>query len=222
MARLAEYMADLAEILGHQKSVHFVELRKGSAVVVGRVDSSAVASVTARTNDVRRGIGAERAIEAFNRVNARLRDDKTNGELRGLGRVIKFPGYDDVEEFGAFTQDEVMDGVVIRLGGTGTHQPVNIQVGDCLYPNCFARADLIQQLGHFIQSEELRFHGRARWWRSPEGEWKLKRFTIDTFSRLDQAPLREVVDELRQVPNHGFDSSESPWDELDSIRRGER
>ena len=55
MARLAEYMADLAVMLGEPESVHFIRVDEGSAVLVQQVDEPAVPKVRARTGLLRSG-----------------------------------------------------------------------------------------------------------------------------------------------------------------------
>src|SRR3954464_337622 len=54
MARLAEYMADLARIMGETEHVHFRRVAKGSAVIIPAVDWQAVPKVRARVHSVKR------------------------------------------------------------------------------------------------------------------------------------------------------------------------
>ena len=41
MARLAEYIADLAVIFGEKELVHFVGIEKGSAILIQKIDAVA-------------------------------------------------------------------------------------------------------------------------------------------------------------------------------------
>ena len=55
MAKLAEYMADFAALLGKDNAVHFADLKKGSTQLVARVEFEDVPKVTTRLQDIRRG-----------------------------------------------------------------------------------------------------------------------------------------------------------------------
>ena len=55
MARLAEYMRELATILGEPAFVHFVRLKRGSTGIVHKVQIEAVPKVRDRATSVRRG-----------------------------------------------------------------------------------------------------------------------------------------------------------------------
>jgi hypothetical protein len=46
MARLAEYMAELAVVLGEEEHVHFVRLQKGSTVLVHNIENEIFCKLT--------------------------------------------------------------------------------------------------------------------------------------------------------------------------------
>ena len=64
MERLAEYMADLAKVLGEPASVHFVRLDPGSTVLVQKVDEEAEPKVRQRVQKVHSGDGPPDALLA--------------------------------------------------------------------------------------------------------------------------------------------------------------
>jgi hypothetical protein len=82
MARLSEYLRELAMILGEEKAVHFVRLREGSTHIVHRVEREAVPKVRARAAAVRRGRAPRDAIRAYHMVNRLLREDDGRGVIR--------------------------------------------------------------------------------------------------------------------------------------------
>ncbi len=82
MARLAEYMASLAELLGEPTAVHFKKLEAGSTILVQRIDREAVPKVRQRTSAVRRGDASQDATRAFKAINKLLRDDNASGVLQ--------------------------------------------------------------------------------------------------------------------------------------------
>ena len=64
MARLAEYMTDLALILGEKEHVHFIELRESSAAVAHAIDHEAIPKVRARVHAVKTGDAQPEAMNA--------------------------------------------------------------------------------------------------------------------------------------------------------------
>lgn len=224
MARLAEYMADLAAILGEPANVHFVRLEEGSAVLVQRIDEVAVPRVRERTQRVNVGEGPVDAMAAYRRVNQRLRQDNSLGVLteESGAEIIRFPGREQEEPvtFGAFNQEGTLDGVIIRLGGTGDPVPVHLQAQNVLHSHCFASRELAKALGSYIFGAELRVHGTGRWFRDESGGWVLSRFSIASFEVLNDQPLSAVVAQLRDIPGSEWPNVVDPWEELDDIRRG--
>ena len=55
MSRLAQYMAELADLLGEQTAVHFKRITKGSTVLNATVDREAEPKVRDRVSSVRAG-----------------------------------------------------------------------------------------------------------------------------------------------------------------------
>lgn len=222
MARLAEYMADLAALLGEPTSVHFVRIEDGSAVLVQKIDEDAVPQVGERTRQVRRGVGPPDAMDAYRRVNRRLRQDNGIGILSDQdgAEIIKFPGREAVEPvtFGAFNQEGTLDGLLIRLGGTGDPVPIHLQATDRRYNQCFATRELAKALGRYIFGPEIRAQGLGRWHRDEAGNWVLDRFQINSFEVLEDQSLSAVVAQLRDVPGSEWPNLKDPWAELDRLR----
>lgn len=223
MARLAEYMTDLATILGEKKSVHFVRLEAGSATLVQRIDDPAIPKVRQRVIQVQSGEAPPEAMAAYRSVNRRLKQDDAVGELieETGAKIISFPGREQAETatFGAFNQSGVLDGVVILIGGTRDPVPVHLEAASVRY-NCHANRDLAKALGHYLFGPEIRASGQGRWLRDENGEWVLERFTISSFEVLREEPLSAVVARLRDVPGSEWTELDDPWGELDRIRNG--
>src|ERR1700740_3628056 len=81
MARLAEYMAELAVLLGERNAVHFRRLTKGSTAVNLRIDREAAPKVRDRVASVRAGDASGEPLRAFRALNKLLRDDNAIGVL---------------------------------------------------------------------------------------------------------------------------------------------
>ena len=61
MARLAEYMADLAALLGHEDHVHFIRVGEGSADLIHQVEEPEQPKVIERLHLVKQGLGPAEA-----------------------------------------------------------------------------------------------------------------------------------------------------------------
>jgi hypothetical protein len=88
MARLAQYMAELASLLGNSENVHFASLKKGSVRVVARVANEAAPKVSLRVNSAR---------------------DPTGPPEVGKRAAVN--------EAYAFTESATLEGTIARVGG---------------------------------------------------------------------------------------------------------
>ncbi len=218
MARLAEYMAQLAIILGEPASVHFDRLEPGSTVLVHRIEREAVPKVRERAASVRRGDAPPDAWRGYRTVNKLLREDNGVGLLKDKNAaIIRFPGREEAgETFASIRQYGSVDGRVMRIGGTDLTVPVLLQSEDQLISGCWTTKDIARQLAQRL-FEQARVYGRGRWNRDADGKWNLLDFKIESFDPLDEAPLSEAIEELR--------STQTQWDEfayseLELIRHG--
>ena len=223
MARLAEYMADLAELLGEKSEVHFVRVDSGSVAIVQSIEVEAIPKVRERLAMAHRGDASTKVMNAFSSLNARLSIDNGTGKIESPdGAVIlRFPGVllAQDESFGVISQPGSLDGVVIRVGGKRDDAPVTLQDGENFY-NCFSSRSIAKQLGAHLFSNQIRVYGNGRWFRDDEGIWRLKEFAINSFEMLDETPLLEIVRDLRGLPGNNWNSIENPWTELDVMRNG--
>jgi hypothetical protein len=224
MLRLAEYMHDLAVLLGQPEAVHFVSIRKGSTILVHKIEREAIPKVEDRIASVKQGQGPPDAVQAERSINRRLRDDNASGALiRGArATIIKFPGREEAElSFGTFSEEGSIDGVVIRIGGETDPCPVHLQSFDESQTYlCDVDRSLAKALAAYLFDREVRVHGVGRWQRDESGVWSLERFRIRSFAPLDDLPLSAVVANLRTIPGSEWPSLDDPWAELDDIRNG--
>jgi hypothetical protein len=224
LARLAEYMGDLAVVLGEINNVHFVRIEKGSAVLVQRIDDVALPKVRERVTGVRLGSAPPEAMRAFRQMNKRLKDDNSIGLLSEDSdvEILRFPGKETEEPvtYGPFNQEGTLDGKVIMVGGKTDPVPVHIQQGERIYI-CTTKRDLASELGHHMFQCEVRVRGTGRWTREADGAWTMHRFTIQSFELLDDQPLSAVVAKLRDVPGSGWKAVSDPWSELIGMREQE-
>jgi hypothetical protein len=211
MARLAEYMADLADLLGEKSAVHFVQVEGGSAVLVEDVEHEAYPKVRARVHDVKRGEGPPDARRAYESLNKKLAADNASGQLieepaqygqlREPTRVLEFPGRRRfVElEYGPVGQVATLQGVVIVVGGESDPVPVHLEDGNTIHL-CKAKRPLAKELALHIFGAPVRVTGNGRWLRDSAGEWIMKSFMITGYSVLKDDSLSAVIAALRQIP----------------------
>ena len=210
MSRLAEYMANLATLLGEPTSVHFVSVEVGSTALVQDVEHEAHPKVRDRLHAVNRDDGPPDATRAYESLNCLLAADNASVELLEEGpapdassaRVLLFPGVRQTGEleYGPVTQVSTLQGVVIMVGGKGDPVPVHLEDGDVVH-NCVARPPLAKELAHSHYREgPIRATGNGRWFRDANGQWVMRSFQITEYTELADDTLTAVVAELRKVP----------------------
>lgn len=221
MSRLAEYMAALARLLGEVERVHFVRLEQGSTVLVQVVEPEAAPQVSHRIRALERKEAPADAIRAFNALNGYLAADNATGCLRESNgaELIQFPGRELKAPitFGAFKQPGVLDGVLVRVGGMDNTVPVHLQDGGTVHI-CNATRDMARRLAVHLYGPTLRVQGEGRWERDADNGWLMKRFNITAFEELDDVPLNQVADRLRNVEGSGWDNIDDPAAELRRLR----
>ena len=204
MARLAEYLTDLASLLGEKERVHFKEVKDGSAALAYDVEAVAVPKVKERVRRARIADADSEERKAFENIDHRLRKDNTPASLvedaPDGATILFFPGstreVDPV--FGPFNEQTTLQGRVISVGGKRSIVNVNIQDGDAVY-FCDASRDTALQLAPLMFNHDVRVFGTGRYFRNADGEWEMSSFRISHFERLDAKPLVEVVEKLRAV-----------------------
>lgn len=211
MARLAEYMADLAKLLGETENVHFTRLEKGSVVLVQQIERPAIPNVKARLSAVRRNEAPSDAMKAFARLDRRLADDDATGTLadRDGAEVIRFPGRETPRplDYPSFRQRGSLDGVLRRTGSKEDPPKIMLVDGDKTW-NCEATWELINSLQGHINKGRIRVHGDGRWKRNSDGEWSCEHFRIESFEPLDDASWEDTAKRLQTA---------APWTTTDLL-----
>jgi len=221
MARLAEYLAELAQMLGEGPSVHFVRLEPGSTSVIHRIEKEAIPKIKDRTATIRRGIGPRDAVRAYRTINKMLREDNGTAiwrEERTAAEIIVFPGKEDAEpKITGITQRGSIDGEVVRVGGLQKVVPIMLRQEKDEVFGCWANRTIAKRLGLRL-FEPVRLFGTGRWNRNEEGKWKLDIFRVESFEPLRDVPLSTALNELRAIAT---DWDADALDELTIIRTGQ-
>jgi hypothetical protein len=223
MVHLAEYMADLATLLGEYKSVHFVRLTAGSTRIVHAVEYEAEPKVRERVQSVRNQDGPVEAQQAARRIDQRLAQDNASGTLVDptAAKIIEFQGRKRFTQpqYGPFNQPGTIDGIPIRVGGEADPVPVHLEEPGQAPHICYASRAIAREIAPYLFSSFIRADGIGRWHRDGDGKWMRDRFTIHSFSRLKDASLGQIVTRLRTISSE-LTKIEDPLQELRDIRHG--
>ncbi|MGY3528559.1 hypothetical protein [Bradyrhizobium sp. USDA 4452] len=226
MARLAEYMAELAILLGERERVHFSHLEKGSAVLVSTIEPVAFPKVEERVSRVSRGDGPKDAMQAFKNIDNLLAKDGAVAVLTGptVGQVIEFPGRTRPKpvKYGPFREVGTLDGRIIRIGGRDETIPVWLKDGEVEY-HCNVRGEEVaRRLAPYYLNGVIRVYGSGKWVREESGAWSLEQFDITDFEVLDDSPMADVVGKLRAVEGSTWHESDDVLSDILGLRRDER
>jgi hypothetical protein len=212
MGRLAQYMNELASLLGERDSVHFRSLTKGSTILNARVNREAAPKVHDRMVAVRSGDAGADAQRAYSVLNALLRADNAVGVLRDAAPrgavVIRFPGRELTEEKFTVRQQGSIDGFITGIRGRDATIHVTLQSEGRQISGCETTRVIAKQLGAKL-FEPVRLFGRGRWVRGADGEWTLEHFRIESFEPLQDAPLADALAALRDIPAEWGDNAYS-------------
>jgi hypothetical protein len=219
--RLAEYLAELAQVLGDARSVHLVELEPGSTVLIHKVDAQAVPKIRDQVAAVRHGNAPRPAMAAYQKINRLLREDNGSGVLieESGAEILDFPGKrEEIPYFAAIEEYGEIDGEVIRVGGTGDPVPILLSADAGAFSGCWAKRSIAKPLANHL-FEPVRLFGQGRWIRDAEGQWLLSRLNVDRFQVLEQEVLSAALTKLRAIP--GLEWGDEALDELLRLRHGD-
>ena len=225
MARLAEYIAAFADLLGSRENTHFVRLDEGSALMVSRVDLQEAPRVGQRLAATAGPNPPPDAEKAFNVLDDLLSEDNAIGELIAPDGavIIPFPGRARPKAlaFPTFRQEGSIDGQIVRIGGADKTAHIILQDGAITYSNIELSRELARELRGQLYEAKVRLFGSGRWQRDAHGVWTLLRFTVDRYEVLDDAPLSQVLSDIRAVPANALMEDAAIYRELLALRLDE-
>lgn len=221
MAKLAKYLAKLSVVFGDESHVHFLKVRKGSAIPEIAVEHEAAPKVASRLRLVGTPDAPPDLEKANLEINRMLREDNASATLRikSGSIVLNFPGKKTplAEEVVVHEQGEI-DGIVIRVGGKDDSVPVWIEgEGRAIY-KCQTNRDIARQLATYLFDKPVRVAGNGKWCRTPERKWELEQFDIKSFLILDDTGLEQLISELRTIDGNPWNEMDDPQAELRKLR----
>jgi hypothetical protein len=220
MGRLSEYMADFAELLGHQEHVHFEGVKGGSLFLACRVDPIAQNKIRRRIEEVQYRSAPKSAMKAYWSLDQRLAEDNAVGRIvQRTSKIIEFPGRTRVVErsTGPIEQPGTLDGEVIQIGGRDETINVHLRIGDDIVP-CVTSKPIARRLAPHLFGPHVRLSGVGIWSRAESGAWSVRRFTITDFNTLDRTPLPKLFENLRVKLTPGPQGRANPATFLRELR----
>jgi len=224
MHRLAEYMVDLAKLLGAESQVHFVKVKKGSTVIVHRADIEAYPTIRKRANAAKDRDAPVEIRQAFERIEQRLRQDNAKGAklISPDMKLLEFRVSPSASRYPTVSKQGRITGVVMRIGGKGDWVPVHLEDLDGTQLICEAKVEQSVELArHHYRAGPIEAFGLGKWQRLDGGGWELEHFRIHSFNPLKDEPLRETFTRLRSIPGH-WKEKQDPLQELEDIRHGSK
>jgi hypothetical protein len=221
MKRLAEYMLDLARLLGETERVHFRAVKKGSTALVQHVEPEALPKVRQRVRDANGPDSPPELARLREKINDMLASDNAVGLLseKGSSRVVlKFPGRLSVGTvIGPVVEEGALQGTLVRIGGEDQSAHAHVQDGDQTYI-CEMPRELAKRLSPYLYGQPVRVYGRGRWRRERRGEWVLIDFKARDFEPLETDSLANLAGRLANVPSAGWDTGD-PIGDWRKLRR---
>lgn len=224
MSRLAQYVTDLAVVLGNDANVHLVRIEGGSTVPVVLVDWETEPKVRERLRAIKHKEAPPVAQEAALRIDQRLLEDNAKGAIVDpvSAKILVFPGRELAkrQEFGPVEQAGVFQGIPNRVGGEGEWVPVHLEDGNETHI-VLAKRPIAKEIAQHLFTSVCRVEGIGRWIRRVDGEWEMRSFRVSSWKTIADANIRKNIAELQQIPAD-WKKLEDPVGELDKIRRGEK
>lgn len=223
MDRLAQYIHNLADLLGYKDAVHLQELKLGSTQLAVNIDNEFAPQVEDRLEQVKCGNGDPKAIKAMAKIGRMLGEDNTKGYIfkdnDQSAKIIDFR--DAVEErqatYGPFKQEGTLDGTLISVSGANKIVRIQLQDGDVKYTNIEIDRESARNLAKHMY-EAVRVCGTGEWLRNPKGNWDMKKFRIDSFKVLEADDLRDVVKQMRSIEGSEWKKMDDPIDVWEKMR----
>jgi hypothetical protein len=215
MARLAEYMQQLAAMLGETNNVHFARVEEGSTRLVARLGPGFIAQrVQARVYAVRERRAPAVAMRAFRRINHMVGEDKSHARVTfGAGVILRFPGSSaaEGEQFRLIDTTTVTGRLYALLEEPSGVLKARIRprTGDT-YIACTTEASVGRELRHYFL-DAVRVHGRGTWSRAETGEWTCQSLHILDVQPIKDVSLREAINALRAIEIEWPDDPLADW-----------
>lgn len=200
-ARFAQYVAELAKLLGAAESVHFKEILDKSVSIVAIADEQAVATISPRIREAAQNDNSAEAAGPWRKLNELLAEDGWTAELplpKG-GEVIAFPGASKASKvIRVVNQHTSVQGRLIRIEGAGDRVKIGLEIDGDL--NARISIDAVHAISLAkLFHQYVRVSGDGRWRRDTAGKWFLDNLNAASFEVLEDLSLSETLKKVREA-----------------------
>jgi hypothetical protein len=219
MARLAQYLEQFSELLGHEANVHFSRLMEGSARCKAFADTQVAPKIRERVEAVVDGSAPKSALKAHGAIDDLLAaDNAIGGVYLGEEKIIEFPGRRRAtrEKVGPVRRTTSIEGQIFSLGGKDDTINVHLRNKDQAY-RCEVSVDLARKLAPYFLNGNVRLFGQGDWYRV-DSVWQMANFTAVDFVPLEKNKLSESIADLREIFSDV--SGEDFLRTMEELRRG--
>lgn len=215
MARLAEYMQQLAKMLGQEAFVHFQRVENNCTALVSKIDRRDIGKVGARVRAIRSQSAPADAMKAFGTINNMVGEDGTTAVLRERSAtIIRFPGTrpSQIQAFEVPDEGTVI-GYLYMLSDARNefHARIRLESGGTLM--CTVTDEIAKKLREHL-FEAVKVSGPGLWTRSPSGDWAPNKLDIKDVVGADSKNLRSIIDELRRLDIEWPEDAIESWGSL--------
>ena len=202
MARLAAYMAALADLLGEVKSVHFQGMEPGSTQLVCSVEREAAYGVALRIVDAPSADAKTPEGRAYRAIKHLLLEDSAEARLsRNAQNILYFPRVIPQESpsLGPFWQSISHAGVLMGIGGRDATAHAVLQNMEGTHWRFSVDRALAKRLVGYLYGQPIRLIGEGRRFRDEEGVWQERDLRATHFEVLNDAGWLESIRVLREA-----------------------
>ncbi|MGB0072795.1 MAG: hypothetical protein WBP71_07585 [Terracidiphilus sp.] len=231
MARLVEYLADLAIIFGHEEHVHLIKVSDGSTQPIFWMHPTIADQAIFRMRRAEKEEGDPKAISAYKRINVRLITDNGRADVVDMketdekAKIIEFPGKLEAHrKIRSIRESASIAGELRRVGGIDKSIHLLIRQPDgaiISVESDEAFAKRLEREGWLFKL--IRIHGIATWERDESGTWHLEKFKAHSYDPepLVDEPFADTIKALRSIPGNKWNDLTDPLGELEKMRHGE-
>ena len=219
MSRLAEYLARLADLLGHESNVHFKKLASGSAQICAFADEQALPKIKLRLDSLQSDSVSKPVAKARQDIDDLLFGDNAIGTLSlGSKKIFEFPGRRRPlpERIGPVRRESTVEGTIFQIGGKD--ETINVFLLDRgAVSKAVVSRSLARTLAPYLFGAPVRLFGQGDWVRETSA-WRMESFTATEFAPLDQCDIHESLGNIRRL-FEGVDP-DTLLSDIEELRRG--
>lgn len=218
MARLTDYLRELAELFGSQDHVHFDSITEGSVCLNTWVEDQTYPDVLNRVREAAQGIGPKRARKAYGQLTALMEQDRVDGVLQDAdAKILQFPKAKSAPPPMVIVKQGSVQGRLYVVGGRDETVPVRLEGAGGETLLCEADMALAEQLAKLL-FKHVRVHGKGEWESRPNGGWRLRKMFIQSFEKLEKTSLRSAVTQLRELGGVTWGEMDDPHGTIQDLR----